>query len=152
MDDALRFDMPTAQDLDVILRDHARYWGERDVRHMHNPMLVHELGDTALVARNGEGEIVGYLFGFVAPVNRAGYVHLIATRDDVRGQGLGRILYERFERIARERGAVALKAITTPGNRGSIAFHERLGFRATPTPDYAGPGQDRVVFWKGLDP
>src|SRR5438105_15871165 len=130
MEESLRFDTPDAQDLAAILRDHARFWGERDVRHLHNPMLVHELGDTALVARNGDGEIVGYLFGVVAPVNNAGYVHLIATRDDVRDRGLGRLLYERFERVARERGAVALKAITTPGNSGSIAFHERLGFRS----------------------
>jgi GNAT superfamily N-acetyltransferase len=152
MDETLRFDTPDAHDLAAILRDHARFWGERDLRHLHNPMLVHELGDTALVARNGDGEIVGYLLGFVAPVGNAGYVHLIATRDDVRGRGLGRLLYERFARVARARGAVAIKAITTPGNRDSIAFHERLGFRSTLARDYAGPDQDRIVFWRELEP
>jgi GNAT superfamily N-acetyltransferase len=148
----LTFSTPTPEDLVTILREHARFWGERDIRHLHQALFVRELGDTALVTRNGDGEIVGYLFGFVAPVSRAGYVHLVATRDDVRGQGVGRLLYERFERLARERGAVGLKAITTPGNRGSIAFHERMGFRSTLVDDYSGPGQDRVVFWRDLEP
>lgn len=42
--------------------------------------------------------------------------------------GLGRRLYETFENAARERGAVALKAITAPENEASVAFHQRVGF------------------------
>lgn len=69
-------------------------------------------------------------------------------RDSHRRQGLARVLYEAFAGRARERGATSLKAITTPGNAGSIAFHRALGFSATVVPGYAGPGQDRVVFVK----
>jgi hypothetical protein len=40
----------------------------------------------------------------------------------------------------------ALEAITATTNTGSVAFHERLGFSAEVVPDYAGPGQARVLF------
>ena len=69
------------------------------------------------------------------------------------------MLYERFEAIARERGCVALKAITPPVNTDSIAFHRRLGFSLLGesnedgipvVADYFGPGVPRVVFLKPL--
>ena len=81
-------------------------------------MFFLEFGDTAFVARDpGRGEIAGYLLGFVAP-SGDGYIHFVAVRDDSRTLGLGRRLYEAFENAARERGAVALKAITSPENEG----------------------------------
>lgn len=48
------------------------------------------VGPTCLVARAEDG-IHGYVLGFVTP-DGTSYVHLIATRDDVRGTGLGRRL------------------------------------------------------------
>ena len=57
------------------------------------------------------------------------------------------------------RGCGALKAITTPENAASIAFHRRLGMSLAGEPgpdgvpvvaDYAGPGQPRVVFGKPI--
>jgi hypothetical protein len=43
-----------------------------------------------------------------------------------------------------------LKAITTLGNEGSIAFHRALGWDVTFVEDYAGPARPRVVFSKNL--
>jgi predicted GNAT superfamily acetyltransferase len=57
-------------------------------------MFVIEFGDTAFVARR-DGQILAYLLGFVAPTRDA-YVHFIAARDDARGLGLARRLYETF--------------------------------------------------------
>jgi hypothetical protein len=48
--------------------------------------------------------------------------------------------------MAVARGCSYLKAITTATNAGSIAFHESLGMQSREVPDYAGPGQSRVVF------
>jgi hypothetical protein len=52
-------------------------------------------------------------------------------------------------------------AVTAPTNRGSIAFHTRMGFALLPgpcvgsevpfTPAYDGPGEDRVRFRRPLD-
>lgn len=139
-------------DLAEILRTYERFWGDRDLpRYLHHPMFFVEFGDTAFVARDSaSGEIVGYLLGFVAPTGD-GYIHFVAVRDDSRTIGLGRTLYAAFEKIARDRGAVALKAITSPENEGSMAFHRRLGFtEMTRVEDYGGSGRTRVVMRKPL--
>ena len=143
-------------DLAEIMRDFERFWGDRELpRALHHPMFFCEFADTALAARRGTGdtsEIAGYLLGFVAPAGY-GYIHLVAIRDDARSLGLGRRLYQQFAAIAGQRGATALKAITSPGNEGSIAFHRRMGFaEITPDPDYLGSGRPRVVMRRPLHP
>lgn len=135
-------------DIHQVLADHHRYWGERDLRSLHLLALVQEFGETCLVARAEDG-IHGYIIGFVTPTG-TGYVHLIATRDDARGTGLGRRLYAAFADAAHRHGALRLKAITSLGNTGSIAFHRRLGFDAETVDDYNGPGQAMVVFHRLL--
>ncbi|MFE2586783.1 GNAT family N-acetyltransferase [Streptomyces sp. NPDC059378] len=135
-------------ELDQVLADHHRYWGERDLRPLHLRALVQEFGETCLVARAEDG-IHGYVLGFVTPTG-TGYVHLIATRDDARGTGLGRRLYAAFADAAQRQGALRLKAITSLGNTGSIAFHRSLGFDAQTVDDYNGPGQAMVVFRRAL--
>jgi ribosomal protein S18 acetylase RimI-like enzyme len=139
-------------DLAEILRNYERFWGDRDLpRYLHHPMFFLEFGDTAFVARNlGNGEIAGYLLGFVAPAGD-GYIHFVAVRDDSRTLGLGRMLYKTFEKAARERGAVALKAITTPENETSVVFHKRVGFtEMVHVEDYGGSGRTRIVMRKPL--
>jgi GNAT superfamily N-acetyltransferase len=139
----------TTADYNAILDTLAEYWGERDMRARHHPMFVREFGDTAFVMRDGSGDVAAYLFGFLAPT-RVGYVHLIAVRADSRRAGLGRRLYGEFEALARRGGATAIKAITTPANHDSIAFHRALGMSATEVADYSGRGQPRVVLWRDL--
>jgi ribosomal protein S18 acetylase RimI-like enzyme len=137
-------------DLAEILRNFDRFWGDGELlRPMHHPVFFCEFADTAFVARKG-GEIAGYLLGFVAPTSD-GYIHFVAVRDDARNLGLGRRLYETFAAAAAERGATALKALTSPENAGSIAFHRRMGFTdMTLTPDYAGSGRTRIVMRRPL--
>ncbi|MFD7713043.1 GNAT family N-acetyltransferase [Streptomyces sp. NPDC059785] len=135
-------------DFHQVLTDHPRYWGERDLRSLHLLALVQEFGPTCLVARAEDG-IRGYVFGFVTP-DGTGYVHLIATRDDARGTGLGRRLYTAFAEAAERQGARRLKAITSTGNSGSIAFHRGLGFDTETVEDYNGPGRTMAVFHRDL--
>ena len=137
-------------DLAAIMRDFTRFWGDRErLRPLHHPMFVVEFSDTALAARRPDGQVLGYLLGFVAPT-RDGYIHLVAVRDDARGLGLARRLYDGFTELAVARGAVALKALTSPENEGSQAFHRSLGFTLTRADDYGGAGQPRVVMRKPL--
>ncbi len=64
-----------------------------------------------------------------------------------RGTGLARGLYGRFLAEARAAGRHVVRAITSPGNHGSIRFHAALGFTvAGPVPDYNGPGRDMMTF------
>lgn len=137
-------------DLGEILRNYDRFWGDRELpRYLHHPMFVSEFGDTGLVARWPDGAIAAYLLGFVAPTGD-GYIHLVAVRDDARQLGLARRLYDAFASTARERGAVALKALSSPANEGSLAFHRRLGFDQTLVEDYGGAGRPRVVMRRPL--
>jgi GNAT superfamily N-acetyltransferase len=143
-----RIEPATTADYHRVLADHPRYWGERDLRSLHLLAMVQEFGETCLVARAEDG-IHGYVFGFVTP-SGTGYVHLIATRDDTRGTGLGRRLYGAFAAAAERQGATRLKAITSVANTGSQAFHRRLGFEARVMEDYDGPGRPMVVFGRAL--
>ena len=137
-------------DLAEILRNFDRFWGDREqLRPLHHPIFFCEFADTAFVARK-DGEIAGYLLGFVAPTGD-GYIHFVAVRDDARTLGLGRRLHETFAAGAAQRGATALKALTSPENEGSIAFHRRMGFAdMTLVPDYLGSGRDRIVMRRPL--
>ena len=139
----------TIEDFHTVVEQHSRYWGERDLRALHLAALVQEFPTTSLVAVADDG-IRGYLFGFVTP-GGLGYVHLIATRDDARGTGLGSRLYAAFTDAARDLGARRLKAITSVTNTGSVAFHRSLGFASRIVEDYDGPGGARVVFTRDLD-
>jgi GNAT superfamily N-acetyltransferase len=145
---AVRIDSAEVADFHQVLADHPRYWGERDLRSLHLLALVQEFAATCLVARADDG-IHGYVIGFVTP-GHTGYVHLIATRDDARGTGVGRRMYSSFTEAARRQGAVRLKAITSVGNTGSVAFHRSLGFDANVVDDYNGTGEPFVVFTKDL--
>ncbi|HEY0717152.1 MAG TPA: GNAT family N-acetyltransferase [Streptosporangiaceae bacterium] len=137
-------------DLAAILADYPRFWGAREQpRFLHHPMFITEFGDTAFVARRPDGQILAYLLGFIAPTGDA-YIHLVAVRDDARGQGMARRLYATFAEAAVGRGARALKAITSPGNAESLTFHQALGFTLTPVEDYGGAGQARVVMRRKL--
>ena len=148
----------TPQDYTEILQALPEFWDGRDTRHLHHPFLIHEFGDTAFVIRDGS-RVVAYLFGFLSQTRPIGYVHAIAVRPSARRFHLARHLFEHFVQSARRHGCTHVKAITTPSNAGSIAFHQRLGMQllGEPNPDgipvvadYAGPGAARVVFWKSI--
>jgi ribosomal protein S18 acetylase RimI-like enzyme len=88
------------------------------------------------------------LVGIVSPseVDQA-YIHFVGVRPQDRKAGLARMLYQRFLLLARGHDHRVVRAITSPVNQGSIAFHQRLGFTARgPVPGYNGPGHDMVTF------
>jgi ribosomal protein S18 acetylase RimI-like enzyme len=147
----------TIGDLVAVAGEPREFWGDRDLPALHHPLLVHDFGETALVIRGdgekveGAGRVIAYLFGLLTPTG-VGYIHLVAVREGHRREGLARRLYEHFEAVVGEHGGQALKAFTQPVNSRSIAFHRALGFSATETANYSGPGETRTVFWKQITP
>lgn len=126
-----------------------RYWPSADAAPIHHPLLVREFGDLSLVIRDEFG-VAAYLFGLVATAEPVAYVHVVGVRRDRRREGLASALYAEFELRASGREVQAVKAITRPGNTRSRAFHGAIGFEEEFVPDYAGPGDDRIVLRKPL--
>jgi GNAT superfamily N-acetyltransferase len=148
----------TEQDYNQLLDDLPEFWDGRDTRHLHHPMLVREFGNSAFVIRDG-ATVVAYLFGFISQTEPVGYLHLIAVRASARRRRLGEALFAHFVDVARRHGCKHVKAITTPANAGSIAFHKSLGMALLGAPNadgipvvqnYAGRNEPRVVFWKAI--
>ena len=139
----------TKADFDFVVTVLDRWWGGPSGERAH-PMFVYEFGDQALIAED-DGETIGFLLGFVCPATPpTGYVHLVGIHPDYRRRGVGKILYQTFEEDCRKAGCKGLKAITTTGNEGSIAFHRATGWTVNLVEDYAGPARPRVVFEKSL--
>ena len=128
-----------------------QFWDEPREQ-LHHRLFLSEFGESAYVIRHGQ-LVVAYLFGLIGTAQpRTGYVHLIAVRNGHRGRGLARKLYERFENYARGKGCSQLKAITSPGNIGSIEFHKSIGMQTQVMKHFAGPTEahHRVVFTKAI--
>ncbi|MGW4521760.1 N-acetyltransferase family protein [Amycolatopsis sp. NPDC004378] len=122
-------------------------------------MFQHFTGSSFLVT--GDDRIVAFLIGFLSPSRPAeSYIHFVGVDPAERGRGLGAALYERFFAYSRANGRTSVRAITSPVNKASHAFHTRMGFVTEPgpkefeglpvQPDYDGPGLDRLSFSKDL--
>jgi ribosomal protein S18 acetylase RimI-like enzyme len=158
MGDEAEISLCTPEDYFQILDALPEFWDGRDTRALHHPILIHEFGNSAFVIRDGL-QVLAYLFGFLSQSEPVGYVHTIAVRAAARRRRLAQRLFDHFVEFARQHGCRHIKAITTPSNAGSIAFHKSLGMEllgeanADGVPvirDYAGLGVSRVVFWKAI--
>jgi ribosomal protein S18 acetylase RimI-like enzyme len=149
----------TKSDFDRIVEVIDHWWGGPIGTFAH-PIFFYELGVHALVIEQGT-DMIGFLFGFIVPridprapptsdSERTGYIHLVGIHPDYRRRGVGRQLYDRFVSECRSAPCDKMKAITTPGNEGSIRFHVALGWNMQDVEDYAGPGRRRIVFTKPL--
>jgi ribosomal protein S18 acetylase RimI-like enzyme len=148
----------TKADFDQILTDIVDFWDSDRTRHLHLQLFLYEFGDTAYVIKSVD-EVQAYLFAFIAPHSIA-YCHLLGVRTAYRRQGLARQLYQHFFEVARQHGCTKARAITSPTNDRSIAFHQSLGYALLGEPNeqgipvianYSGPDVDRVVFERRLD-
>ncbi|MEU7861109.1 GNAT family N-acetyltransferase [Nonomuraea sp. NPDC049141] len=138
-------------DYDRIVAVVDGWWG-RPIRSILPRLFLDHFHRTSMVAEE-DGELVGFLVGFLSPsVADAAYIHFVGVDPRLRGSGLGRLLYQRFFELARAGDRTSIRAITSPQNHGSIAFHTAMGFTVVgPVPNYDGPEVDRIVFQLQLD-
>ncbi len=147
-------------DYDPIIRVIDSWWGGRQMTAMLPRLFFTHFRPTSFVAEH-EGKLVGFLSGFVSQTFRdEAYVHFVGVAPEFRANGLGRLLYEQFFRVVESQGCRVVRCVTSPVNRGSIAFHRTMGFVAEPddkavasipvAENYDGAGEDRVRFVKIL--
>jgi ribosomal protein S18 acetylase RimI-like enzyme len=126
-----------------------RWWGGRQMAAMLPKLFFVHFRDTSFVAEH-EGELAGFLCGFRSQTyDDEAYIHFVGVDPALRGSGLGRVLYERFFEAVRPRSVV--RAVTSPVNERSVAFHKALGFDVERVDDdYDGAGEPRVLLVKRL--
>ena len=97
-----------------------------------------------------KGEILGYAYGS-PPYTRAAYSWCaepsIYLKPEAQGRGIGRKLYAALEAILAEQGYQVLYALITDENKGSLAFHERMGYAFSVCFSHCGFKFDR---WLGV--
>jgi ribosomal protein S18 acetylase RimI-like enzyme len=136
------------------------WWGGRDLLASLPKVFLLHFWNTSFIIEN-EHEMVGFLIGFLSPSNeQEGYIHFVGVHPQYRKQGLGEILYQHFFELCQQHGRSIVRACTSPVNKGSIAFHTRMGFVIEPgdgmidgvpvTLDYNRPGDPKVLFTKQL--
>jgi ribosomal protein S18 acetylase RimI-like enzyme len=123
------------------------WWGGRPMAAMLPKLFFIHFQQTSFVADEAE-ELAGFLCGFRSQTyDDEAYVHFIGVDPSRRGSGLGRQLYTRFfEAVAPRR---VIRAVTSPLNVQSVAFHRALGFEVERIDDaYDGRGEPRVLLVK----
>jgi ribosomal protein S18 acetylase RimI-like enzyme len=125
------------------------WWGGRPMAAMLPKLFFVHFRDTSFVAEEG-GELAGFLCGFRSQTfDDEAYVHFVGVSPARRTAGLGRALYERFFEAVRPRTVV--RAVTSPVNERSVAFHRAIGFEVERVDDdYDGAGESRVLLVRRL--
>ena len=79
-----------------------------------------------------EGEVLGYAYGSL-PFERAAYAWCaevsVYLAPKAHRRGIGRQLYAALEEILWRQGYRVIYALITSENSGSLAFHEKVGYR-----------------------
>jgi N-acetyltransferase len=120
------------------------WWGRSMGALLPRPFFS-EFRNTSFVLER-DGELVAFLVGFLSQTNAdEAYIHAAAVAPAWRGRGLARLLYQRFGDAAKRQGCRRIRAITSPINTASIAFHRQLGF-AVQMPAEAEGEDGRVQF------
>jgi ribosomal protein S18 acetylase RimI-like enzyme len=125
------------------------WWGGRQMAAMLPKLFFVHFRDTSFVAEE-DGRLAGFLCGFRSQTyDDEAYIHFVGVDPVRQGSGLGRALYERFFAAVAPRTVV--RAVTSPVNEESVAFHRALGFEVERIDeDYDGAGEARVLLKRRL--
>ena len=126
------------------------WWGGRAMAATLPRLFFVHFRDTSFVAEDDGAALAGFLCGFRSQTfEDEAYVHFVGVSPAHRGDGLGRELYERFFAAVAPRTVV--RAVTSPLNERSVAFHRALGFEVERVADdYDGRGEARALLVKYL--
>lgn len=150
----------TPADYQRVIEVVDHWWGGRHMADMLPKLFFVHFRGTSFVAERA-GEVLGFIVGFVSQTfPDEAYIHFVGIHPEHRSRNLGRALYERFFASVMQAGVHTVRSVTAPINKGSIAFHLRMGFHMLPgervtdgvqvVEGYDGKGEDRVLFSMSL--
>ncbi|WP_018933104.1 GNAT family N-acetyltransferase [Gracilibacillus lacisalsi] len=136
------------------------WWGGRQMSDMLPKLFFVHFNNTSFIAEK-DSEIIGFLIGFLSQsyANEA-YIHFVGVHPDFRKYGIGKQLYKEFFHVVQKHDRNIVRAVTSPVNKVSIAYHKKMGFEieegdsevgGVPVhTSYDGSDQGRVLFKKYL--
>ncbi|WHY78635.1 GNAT family N-acetyltransferase [Neobacillus sp. WH10] len=136
------------------------WWGGRNMSDLLPKLFFNHFTNTSFIAEK-EGKLVGFLIGFFSQsYSNEAYIHFVGVHPDYRKHAVGKQLYNKFFNVVKQNGRNIVRCVTSPVNKGSIAFHTKMGFIIEEgdqkidgiivNTNYDGPAQDRVLFVKHL--
>lgn len=152
----------TPLDHEKVVSVMPEWWGGRDLSSSVLKIFFMHFKDTSYIAEI-DGELAGFLIGFMSQSEEeTGYIHFAGVHPRFRKIGIGRLMYEKFYDACRANGRFIVKSCTSPVNKLSINFHEKMGFEIEPgdgtvdgvpvTPDYLRKDDPKVLFRKTIIP
>ena len=116
------------RDCERVLAVIDEWWGRPTTNSYLPHVFLSHLASTSFVLEACDGELVGFLFGFLSESRPdEACVHMIGVHPAFRRLGFGRRLYERFFVTAQMSGRRYVRAVSPPSDR-SVAFHRAMGF------------------------
>lgn len=137
------------------------WWGGRNMSDMLPKLFFDHFTQTSFVAEK-DGKLVGFLIGFLSQTHlNEAYIHFVGVHPEYRKHNIGKHLYNKFFNVIKQNNRSIVRCVTSPVNKGSIAYHTKMGFEIengdkivedlSINSGYDGPNQDRVLFVKKLD-
>ncbi|MDR3541670.1 MAG: GNAT family N-acetyltransferase [Desulfosporosinus sp.] len=137
------------------------WWGGRDLSSSVLKVFFIHFNKTTYVAEIKD-DLVGFLVGFLSQSEEnAGYIHFAGVHPHYREAGIGRLLFQRFYGVCKSNRRSIVRSCTSPINKLSINFHQRMGFIIEPgdgivdgvpvTLNYLRKNDPKVLFRKELD-
>lgn len=148
------------EDHEKIIKAMPHWWNGRDLVHMVPKLFAVHFQNTSFVVETGE-ELCAFLVGFMSPTfSDEAYIHFVGVDPKFRKYGIGKELYQCFFALVQSNGRSVVRCCTSPVNKGSIAFHQSLGFQIEHgdgvidgipvTLNHNRPGDHKVQFTKHL--
>ncbi|MCQ6563794.1 GNAT family N-acetyltransferase [Paenibacillus mendelii] len=150
-----------SSDFSVISPLINEWWGGRQMSDMLPKLFFVHFHDTSFIAEK-DGVTVGFLVGFLSQSNsNVAYIHFVGVHPEYREHHVGKRLYNEFFNVVKKNNRNIVRAVTSPSNKVSIAYHTKMGFMiengdkevdgVSVFSDYDGINQDRVLFVKAID-
>ncbi|GGP09012.1 GNAT family N-acetyltransferase [Oceanobacillus neutriphilus] len=149
-----------SSDYDTLIPQINEWWGGRDMAGMLPKLFFNHFKNTSFIAEEDE-KIIGFIIGFLSQDHLdEAYIHFVGVHPDYRKKDIGKILYKNFFAKVKMTDRKIVRCITSPVNKTSIAFHQKMGFvieqgdkiidGISVRTNYDGLENDRVLFRKEL--